>query len=670
MQIRSLLALAAASLVVSCGDDDDDQADVDGSTPGEDAEVPTDGGGPPDVDAAPPVGQLGEIVRIDHLGWRPSDRKVAVLLGNAGASVELRDAITGAVVTTLTSGAATTDDDSGDEVSLVDFTTQQTPGDYYLYVPSLEVRSYRFRIAEDVYDIVGAAAVKSFYFQRCNHDRVAPFAGDALGGYAGIGGEWLDGTCHAGDFAAPPGPGSADHGPLDVHGGWHDAGDYQKTLWGRGVPEMLFAYEVNPGAWTDGQLEIPESGNGIPDLLDELRWELDFYVRVQRPDGHFMSSVKGRGPDEGGVNSPPSASNEGRVYFDGTSPSGDGWSGGGVTVAAATGNAVLSLAHAAIVFGAVGETEIADGYRAAARSGWQWLSGQDLGGSENRVKAAAASAVFRMDPEEASARAFVEAFDFAGWDGMLPWDATPAESVVATAAWHYLMNPSGSDGLDATIAEAVRQAILEPAFEEEGAYGGMRGGSGDGWDYSWGSNRQQSTYGANVLMALHLGVQGGHDAADVAALGQKHLHYLLGGNPLGMVYLTNMAAYGGEHSSFQLYHGWFSYTGGDGDHGNADYNGKPAGVDEPLYPYHPDDAQTSMYGPAPGLLVGGPNYYYSCSYDLPNRERPAYAYRDFSVGCDWDDAAFTCRACSWEITEPMAAYQGPFVLLVSFLMAP
>ena len=66
-------------------------------------------------------------------------------------------------------------------------------------------------------------------------------------------------------------------------------------------------------------------------------------------------------------------------------------------------------------------------------------------------------------------------------------------------------------------------------------------------------------------------------------------------------------------------------------------------------------------------MPGGPNPYYSGSYDIPNIGLPAYAYRDFSVGCDWDGA--TCRAASWEITEPMAAYQGPFVLLASFMMS-
>ena len=48
--------------------------------------------------------------------------------------------------------------------------------------------------------------------------------------------------------------------------------------------------------------------------------------------------------------------------------------------------------------------------------------------------------------------------------------------------------------------------------------------------------------------------------------------------------------------------------------------------------------------------------------------QPAYAYRDWSVGCDWDPNTYTCLSASWEVTEPMCAYQGPFVLLASFFM--
>jgi hypothetical protein len=153
----------------------------------------------------------------------------------------------------------------------------------------------------------------------------------------------------------------------------------------------------------------------------------------------------------------------------------------------------------------------------------------------------------------------------------------------------------------------------------------------------------------------------------VLALAVKHVHYMLGLNPLNMVYMTNMAAYGGEHSSFQIFHSWFSFTVNDGDDGNTTYNGKPESVVEPLYPYNPSDAATSTYGPAPGLVPGGPNWYYDGTYVIPDRTYPAYAYRDFSVGCGWNGSV--CTASSWELTEPDVGYQGAMVLLTSFVMS-
>ncbi|MCB9570561.1 MAG: glycoside hydrolase family 9 protein [Kofleriaceae bacterium] len=650
MSRRAALALV---LLVGCGggggSGDDDVVDAAPATP--------------DANEVPPAGAISADLRVDHFGWRPGDRKVAVLLGHAGATVELRRAADGVTVATFTASGLTTDEDSGDQVATVDFSEVTAAADYYLYLPDDDVRSYRFTIGERAFDLAGLAAAKSYYFQRCNHDKALPFAGDALGPAPGRGASWVDGRCHAGDDAAPAGPGSADHGALDVHGGWHDAGDYQKTLWGRGVPELLFAYELNPGAWTDDQLDLPESGNGVPDLLDEIGWELDFYVRMQRPDGHFMTSVKGR---DGTVVSPPSASDEGRVYFDATAPSGDGWSGGGTTIAEATGNAVLCLAHAAVVYAGVDDAAAAR-YGAAARAGWTWLAAASPGNAgERRLRAAAAAAMLRLDPTIATARTVAEGFAWSTWDGQLG-GATPGEGVIAAGAWHYLMAAGGDAAVTTAIETGVAAVIVDGAFAEAGAYGGMFGGPGNGWDWSWGSNRAQSMYGANLMMAAHFGILGGHAEADVVDLAERHLHYMLGANPLSMVYLTNMAAYGGEHSSFHIYHAWFSYTGADGDHGNARYDGKPAGVDEPLYPYFTGDDQTSTDGPAPGIVPGGPNFYYSGGYELPSRTYPAYAYRDFSVGCDWDGA--TCQASSWEITEPSDSYQGPFVLLASFFMS-
>lgn len=621
------------------------------------ATVIANGGAPPQT--------ISADLRLDHFGYRPDESKIAVVLGASQVDAELRLAQGDGIVARFTSGASATDEDSGDQYSVIDFSSFKTAGKFYIDVPSKNYRSYEFEIRDDVDDIVGIAAVRSYYFQRCNHDKALPYAGDAVGAYTGLGGKWVDAECHTQDRSLGAGPGSANAGTLDLQGGWHDAGDYQKTLWDRGVEHLLFAYELNPGVWKDGQLNLPESGNGVPDLLDEIRWELDFYVRMLRTDGHFLSSVKGNNAT---VVSPPSASDEQRVYFDGTSPSGNGWSGGGVTTFEATANGTRALAHAAVVFGAAGQSSVASGYRAAALRGWAWLSGKTPGNAaERRLELAAAAAVWRLDSTQTSAATFVKSFAWSTWDGLLPYSVTPAESVITVAAWNTLLNSAADSTLLATIRAAAGRVVISRDWEQRGVYGGMFGSASGGWDFSWGSNRNASMYGANLLAAVHFGILAGHTEAEVRTQGLAYLHYMLGLNPKAMVYLTNMAAYGGEHSSFQLYHGWFSYTGGDGDHGSATYNGKPKSVVEPLYPYYVDDSQTSTYGPAPGLVPGGPNFGYSGTYVIPDRAYPAYAYRDWSVGCGWDGSK--CASASWEITEPDVGYQGAFVFLVSFAMS-
>src|SRR5262249_7546978 len=150
--------------------------------------------------------------------------------------------------------------------------------------------------------------------------------------------------------------------------------------------------------------------------------------------------------------------------------------GGGVTLAEATGNAVLSLAHAAIVFRAAGQQAIGDAYAAAAVSGWQWLAAYTATGGERALKAAAAAAVFRMDPAQSTAKSFADAFPWDTFDGLLPYTATPGESVISTGAWHYLMNASGTASVKTKVRTGV-QALVDSAFAHDGPYGGMFGDS-------------------------------------------------------------------------------------------------------------------------------------------------------------------------------------------------
>lgn len=73
---------------------------------------------------------------------------------------------------------------------------------------------------------------------------------------------------------------------LSLPGGWHDAADHDRRPFHMAiVGNLAAAYLLRPGNFSDGQLNIPESGNGIPDILDEARWGLEHLRSAQQPDG-------------------------------------------------------------------------------------------------------------------------------------------------------------------------------------------------------------------------------------------------------------------------------------------------------------------------------------------------------------------------------------------------
>ncbi|MCC6489377.1 MAG: Ig-like domain-containing protein [Candidatus Hydrogenedentes bacterium] len=82
-------------------------------------------------------------------------------------------------------------------------------------------------------------------------------------------------------------------GERPLVGGHHDAGDFDIRMYHYAVAMMLMrCFEVNPDAFTDGQLTIPESGNGIPDLLDEALWSLAAWEQLQEADGGVRMGVE------------------------------------------------------------------------------------------------------------------------------------------------------------------------------------------------------------------------------------------------------------------------------------------------------------------------------------------------------------------------------------------
>ncbi len=79
---------------------------------------------------------------------------------------------------------------------------------------------------------------------------------------------------------------------IDVSGGWHDAGDYGRYIVpaAKTIGDLLYAYEANPKLYSDN-IGIPQSGNGIPDILDEARYELEWMMKMQRADGGVYHKV-------------------------------------------------------------------------------------------------------------------------------------------------------------------------------------------------------------------------------------------------------------------------------------------------------------------------------------------------------------------------------------------
>ena len=196
---------------------------------------------------------------------------------------------------------------SGDKVWWFDFSALKTEGSYKVVDLENGAESFAFDIADDVYTPVLKTAFKTFYYQRAGFEKRAPYA---LAGYE-------DRASHLGAgqdsearlFSAQDDASTA----RDLRGGWYDAGDYNKyTSWTANyIRTLLHSYIENPSVWTD-DFGIPESGNGVPDILDEVKWGLDWLERMQNEDGSMLSVMSLAEA------SPPSAADGCLLY---TSPS-------------------------------------------------------------------------------------------------------------------------------------------------------------------------------------------------------------------------------------------------------------------------------------------------------------------------------------------------------------
>ena len=223
-------------------------------------------------------------IRLNTVGYLPSAAKHATIVGDSKKFV-IREAATGKQVFQGHFTPFDSKTDTRKPLFVVDFSPLKTSGSYQLVVPGVG-ESVRFRISSDVFNWPFYCSIRAMYLWRCGCEVAGESANDTF----------RHSACHTKDAFLDYVGGPAGQKKVGT-GGWHDAGDYNKyTVNGAfTVGMMLLAWEHFGERLAGLNLNLPESGNKVPDYLDEARWELEWLLTMQADDGrvyHKLSTLK------------------------------------------------------------------------------------------------------------------------------------------------------------------------------------------------------------------------------------------------------------------------------------------------------------------------------------------------------------------------------------------
>ncbi len=275
--------------------------------------------------------RFNPAIHVNQEGYMPNFSKIAMIGYYAGSMGEigipatsgfkLVDANSGATVFT---GTLTSRLDSGwnytptpyQKVYQADFTGYSTPGQYRLVVPGMGA-SLPFNITDGVAMAFARTYALGMYNQRCGTNIALPWSRYTHGGChtnpasvpmpaANYAWTWQT-ISNYGLIVNPDNPVQTapkmnantmlfpyiNQGPIDVSGGHHDAGDYSKYMTDSAstLHALMFAVDSLPGVAQLDNLGIPESGDGISDVMQEAKWEADYIAKMQDADGGFYFIV-------------------------------------------------------------------------------------------------------------------------------------------------------------------------------------------------------------------------------------------------------------------------------------------------------------------------------------------------------------------------------------------
>lgn len=177
----------------------------------------------------------------------------------------------------------------GADVYECDFSAFSTPGTYLVAADGIG-SSFPFRIDQDVYRDAFRTVTRALYHNRSGIELRAPFTTFPRPAphnpklTPGFAGKLVYTTVRFTEWVDDPKVLLASaKGPVETAGWYQDAGDWDSSYEHlRVAQELLFAYELAPKNFKDGELNLPESGNGVPDILDEAAWLPRFLYRLRR----------------------------------------------------------------------------------------------------------------------------------------------------------------------------------------------------------------------------------------------------------------------------------------------------------------------------------------------------------------------------------------------------
>jgi endoglucanase len=531
-------------------------------------------------------------IKVDQVGYLSDAPKIALVVSNEHASdFIVRRSTDDSIAFRGKLVAAVFDANSGDEVRAAEFTKLRERGTFYLEVRGVG-RSWNFAIGPDVYSRSFYLTMRAFYGQRCG---VAVDLGPEFTGYK-------HDACHtSGAYHASSGK----KGARASIKGWHDAGDYGRYVVNSGISTgtLLWTWELFGARLRNINLHIPETGNGTPDILNEIRWNLDWMLSMQDADGGVWH--KQTSEQFAAFIMPEQDRSVSYVIGTGREP---------YKSSCATADFAAVMAIAARAFQPF-DAAYAERCLRAARGAWHWLDQnpsvsfrnpqgvltggyQDNNCGDERLWADAE--LWRTTGDEVYQRYFLEHYK----EYLKTIRTTGPQSwgnVAPLALWTYALAGRKESG----ASDEIREATLKAADEivSRSARNGYRI-SMTPLDYVWGSNGVAANYGMQLLVSNVF-----HADPRYVQTALENLHYLLGRNAFSLSWVTRL----GENPF--------------------------------RHPHHRPSEMDGNPEPWPGLLSGGPNRTRSDSAmkklpDLP----PAKMYLDETASYASNEVAINWNA--------------------------